>query len=263
MPDQMQFFSGLRDRDLAREGLVIAEGRLVVERLLAAGAFEVLEVCCVPALETGIRALAAGRCGVRILAEPELAALAGYPFHRGVLAVARRPASPTIAGFVAGLPLDAAAPLLLLPATGDPENLGALLRSAAAFGFHGVLAGRDTADHLSRRVLRVSMGASLATRFLRLGGPSDLERFREIGYRLVSAVLDADADDLEGWEPARRTILSLGEEYGGLGPEWLDGSDQKVTIGMASGPDSLNVAAAGAILMRHLAHRLASGIAKG
>jgi tRNA G18 (ribose-2'-O)-methylase SpoU len=256
-------FAGLRERDLAKEGIVVAEGRLVTERLLAAPGFEVLGLRCVPALFDRFANLAAGRFPVDALTEIELSGLLGYPFHRGVLAIALRPPALDADVLLESIAPDKPSSVLLLPETRDPENLGALIRSAAVFGLDAILAGPGTADQLSRRVLRVSMGAALSARFARLREPGGLEAWKERGFVIDAAVVDPRAPDVDEWRPAPRVMLALGEEYSGLAPDWLRRTEGRVTIRMAPGPDSLNVAAAGAILMRRLSLRLVSRGAKG
>ena len=280
-------FAALRDRDLRAEGLVVAEGRLLAERLLAASRLEVLGVLCVPALAGRFEELAAGRCPVLVRPEAALAETAGYPFHRGVIAAARRPslpglgalleggaaaAGPARTGFsdaqgparggLAGEAAEAADPaaararprLLLLPATVDPENMGSLFRSAAALGADAVLLGPGSCDHLSRRALRVSMGAVLSLPAFAAPGPAALAELARAGYGLAGAVLDPAARDLSDWLPPRRLCLLIGNEYEGLGPEWLPPIVERVTIPMEPGSDSLNAAAAAAIFM-HRAFR--------
>jgi len=280
-------FAALRDRDLRAEGLVVAEGRLLAERLLAASRLEVLGVLCVPALAGRFEELASGRCPVLVRPEAALAETAGYPFHRGVIAAARRPslpglgalleggaaaAGPARTGFsdaqgparggLAGEAAEAADPaaararprLLLLPATVDPENMGSLFRSAAALGADAVLLGPGSCDHLSRRALRVSMGAVLSLPAFAAPGPAALAELARAGYGLAGAVLDPAARDLSDWLPPRRLCLLIGNEYEGLGPEWLPPIVERVTIPMEPGSDSLNAAAAAAIFM-HRAFR--------
>lgn len=299
-------FAALRDRDLRAEGLVVAEGRLLAERLLAASRLEVLGVLCVPALAGRFEELAAGRCPVLVRPEAALAETAGYPFHRGVIAAARRPslsglgallgdgalfaaaseaaagparadpagaegavraasqadaAGPARGGLV-GDAADASGPgaararrrLLLLPATVDPENMGSLFRSAAALGADAVLLGPGSCDHLSRRALRVSMGAVLSLPAVLAPGPEALAELASAGYGLAGTVLDPAARDLADWHPPRRLCLLIGNEYEGLGPEWLPPFVERVTIPMEPGSDSLNAAAAAAIFM-HRAFR--------
>jgi len=256
----------LPDRDLAREGLLVAEGRLVVERLLAAPGCELLEVRCVPALEEHIAALVAGRCPLVVASESETSRLLGFPFHRGVVAVARRPPPLPPSSLLLACAGKEGSSLLVLPGTRDPENLGSLARSAAALGMDGILLGPGTVDFLSRRVLRVSMGAALSLPHARFSAPDGLESlgpFLAAGYETVAAVVDPEgAVEVDAWVPPRRCLLLLGEEYAGLGAEWR--GTARVTIGMAAGPDSLNVAAAGAILMKRAAvHRDVSGLVRG
>jgi len=286
-PLDLAAFAALRDRDLRAEGLVVAEGRLLAERLLAASRLEVLGVLCVPALAGRFEELAAGRCPVLVRPEAALAETAGYPFHRGVIAAARRPslpglgalleggaaaAGPARTGFsdaqgparggLAGEAAEAADPaaararprLLLLPATVDPENMGSLFRSAAALGADAVLLGPGSCDHLSRRALRVSMGAVLSLPAFAAPGPAALAELARAGYGLAGAVLDPAARDLSDWLPPRRLCLLIGNEYEGLGPEWLPPIVERVTIPMEPGSDSLNAAAAAAIFM-HRAFR--------
>lgn len=187
-------FAGLRERDLAREGIALAEGRLVVERLLEAPGFEPLGIRCVPAFAERARELAAGRCELVVASEAESASLVGFPFHHGVMAAARRPPPLAPDSLLAGLGTRAGARILLLPGTSDAENLGALARSAAAFGFDAVLLGGTGADPLSRRALRVSMGATLRLPCVRLVASAELHAFRAAGFELAAAVTRGGSD---------------------------------------------------------------------
>ena len=76
-----------------------------------------------------------------------------------------------------------------------------------------------------------------------------LEQWRALGGECIGAALAPTALDARTWKPAPRTALVLGPEAHGLDRAWLGRCDQLVAIPMAKGMDSLNVAAAGAILM--------------
>jgi len=299
---ELAAFSSLKDRELRAEGLVIAEGRLLVTRLLeasrrsaaaradgpaaahtaaapivAAGCgvglpesaavlprlprpgFDAIAVLCVPSLQGEFEALAAGLCPVHAASEEELAGLAGFPFHRGVLAAARRRAMPELRGLAAAA-LDCASRLVVLPATIDPENMGSIMRSAAALGWDGILLGPGCCDHLSRRSLRVSMGAAFSLPTLRMSGPDDIAALANAGWGIAAAVLDAGATPLRGWRAPERLALLIGNEFEGLGPEWLSfpergGEAVRLTIPMDPGSDSLNAAAAAAVFLYELAGR--------
>lgn len=258
--------SSLRDRDLRAEGLVLAEGRLLAERLLLAvreglakdGAtsaaslprprFSPLGLACVPALAERFEPLCSGLCPLIVRSEADCSKLAGYPFHRGVLALARREAPPALEEVEAAR-LGAARRLVLLPATVDPENLGSIMRSAAALGYGGLLLGPGCCDPYSRRALRVSMGAAFSLPLLSVSGPLCLGRLEEAGFGLAAAVLGQGASALAGWRAPDRLALLFGNEFEGLGPEWLPPEVARLTIPMAPGSDSLNAAAAAAVFL--------------
>ncbi|WP_243320842.1 RNA methyltransferase [Geothrix sp. SG200] len=226
----------------------IAEGRILVEDLLSAGRAGRLQVVSVAATTTAAEAARALLPeGTELLvAEPEaLSELAGFSFHRGLMALAKVPPPPPISMLLS------ARRLLVLPRLYDGENLGLLLRSAAALGLDGVLAGPGP-GLWSRRTVRVSMGAVWRIPVWRVEDPWSLLadwRLAEGGSEVVAAALTPTAEDARRWQPGRRCALVMGPEDTGLDPDQLARCDRAVVIRMASGMDSLNVAAAGAILM--------------
>jgi tRNA G18 (ribose-2'-O)-methylase SpoU len=185
--------------------------------------------------------------------EAEISRAAGYRFHRGVRALARRPAEAAAADAVPG----GTGPslILVLPEMGDPENLGSCFRSAAALGAAAVLLGPGGPDPLSRRALRVSMGSALSIPWARLSGPSELRLLEERGFLLAACVLDPGARELRDWEPPDRTALAMGNEAYGLSEPWLRACGTRLTIEMSGGTDSLNVSTAAAIFLYELAAR--------
>jgi len=271
-PAELAAFASLKDRELRAEGLVVAEGRLLVTRLLEAvrgtetaalaqglprPGFDPIALLCVPSLQGEFETLAEGLCPVHSASEDELAGLAGFPFHRGVLAAARRRAMPALRDLGTAAPGSAAfggvSRLVVLPATVDPENMGSIMRSAAALGWDGILLGPGCCDHLSRRALRVSMGAAFSLPTIRVTDSADLEPLTASGWKLAAAVLDPDATPLRGWRAPDRLALLIGNEFEGLGPEWLSfpgqGAAERLTIPMDPGSDSLNAAAAAAVFL--------------
>jgi len=96
-------FWGLGDKDWTRSGLTLAEGSLLVQRLLSSPLVPE-EVLCLPAHEAKFTGLAAGRCPVRVLSAAEMDKWAGFAFHRGVVAVARRPSPLTLESFLVSSP---------------------------------------------------------------------------------------------------------------------------------------------------------------
>jgi RNA methyltransferase, TrmH family len=131
----------------------------------------------------------------------------------------------------------------------DPGNLGSLIRAAEAGGVTGVLVTGRSAHPFSWKAVRGSMGSVL--RVPVAAAPSVdgvLSCMKNSGVRTIAAV------PRDGVEPAAvdwrgRIGLLLGGEGPGLAPEVVAASDQRVTIPMQPPVESLNVAAAGAILV--------------
>lgn len=219
-------------------GLVIAEGVIVVRRLLAS--------------RFPVRALFGVRRRLEELELPDLpvyatsaevmAEVVGFHLNRGVLAVADRPAPLDAEDIVRG-----ARRLAVLEGVGDHENLGAVFRNAAAFGIDGVLLGPGCSDPLYRRSVRVSMGHVLRVPFASLSPwPDGLELLRDNGFTVL-AMTPSAADPISSASGAERVAVMLGSEGPGLTAEAIKAADAAVRIPMAEDVDSLNVATAGAV----------------
>ena len=139
----------------ARQGLFVAEGRLLVRRLFETKAFPVRSVLVTPvALRAMEDVIDSDRCPIYVCEQRIMDDLAGFNFHRGCLALGERPAAIE--------PIDRLARaccLLALEGVGNPDNVGGLFRAAAALGGGGVLLDQKCADPLYRKAIRTSMGA--------------------------------------------------------------------------------------------------------
>jgi tRNA G18 (ribose-2'-O)-methylase SpoU len=231
----------------------ICEGRYLVSEALKAGRQGGLQVLSV--LTSARQAQeweGALPAGTRLLIAEDtfLEELLGFSFHRGVLCCVRRPSTPEEACLLQ------ARRLLVLPRLDNVDNLGQLLRTAVALGLDAVAVGQGPSP-FERRTIRVSMGAAWRIPILATTNLFTLlARWQTFDPALPSEVVGAAL--VEGaqaaglWKPAPRTALVLGPEDRGLDPPWLARCDRHVVIPMAKGMDSLNVAAAGAILMFRL-----------
>lgn len=232
-----------------RERVFIAEGHWLVERLWTSS-HEVVSVLISRERVGDLPQDLVEKVPVYVVTKGELAEVVGYDFHRGVLACGRRRAVPGVRESRDRLSLEAAT-LLVADGVVDPENLGSLLRNAAAFGVHGVILGPGCADPFSRRVLRVSMGNVLRIPLMQSDNlASDLRFLRsELGYRAYATVLDPAATPI--WEVPRpaKLIWVLGSEGHGISTETIRECDCQVTIPMQGGTDSLNVATAAALFL--------------
>ncbi|MDZ8202493.1 RNA methyltransferase [Microbacterium sp. SSW1-59] len=171
--------------------------------------------------------------------------LTGYAVHRGALASMERPALPEVTDVVAGARL-----VVVLEDIVDHTNVGAVFRSAAALGADAVLITARCADPLYRRSVRVSMGTVFQVPWTRLPEwPAARTLLHDAGFHLSALALSDGAVELDDFIAAghERVALMLGAEGDGLSRRAVAAADSIVTIPMAGGVDSLNVAAAGAV----------------
>lgn len=232
---------------------------MCVQRLIASS-LEVMSILVEHGNEREVASWAEADTLVFSLPREQVRALVGYKFHRGVLACGRRPASES----VEALQWNPSQQPIVLAAIGvnQRENLGSMLRTAAALGIENVVIGPNTADPFSRRTVRVSMGAVLKQRLYRLDQPvSQLRSLQQTGrVRTVVTTLSRDAEPLERFAADDRAcILVLGSEAEGIDPEIEAIATDRVTIPMQLGTDSLNVSVAAAIFMYELVSRYRRG----
>jgi len=228
------------------KGLVIAEGVLVAQRMIASrftphaflGTDRRLDE-----LRDDLVGVPAPfyRASAEVMAE-----VVGFHLNRGVLAAARRPAELTPADV-----LDGAQTVAVLEGVNDHENLGSIFRNAAGLGVDAVIFGTGCADPLYRRAVRVSMGHALLVPFARAQQwPADLRELRARGFRLLAMTPDPAAQTLAeamAGLSGQKVAVLVGAEGPGLTETTMRASDVRVRIPMSRGTDSLNVATAAAL----------------
>jgi tRNA G18 (ribose-2'-O)-methylase SpoU len=256
-PDPLDDYRALNDparrRELERRGgYFVVEGLFALEALLGSP-YPVRSVLATTRRAERVEALVAGRALVVVRDDADVAAVAGFDFHRGVLAAADRLPLPAVADVV-----ERARLVAVVEGVGDHENLGALFRNAAALGADAVLLDPTTADPLYRRSVRVSLGHVLRVPWTRVTDwPDGLGLLRARGFELVALTPAAHAEPVDrlASEPGRPRALLLGAEGPGLSPDALAAADRRVRIPIAAGVDSLNVATAAAIAFHVLRGR--------
>ncbi|GLZ34339.1 tRNA/rRNA methyltransferase [Lentzea sp. NBRC 105346] len=223
-------------------GLVIAEGVVVVERLLASP----YPVRGLLGVRRRIEALDLEKLDVPayVTSAEVMAEVVGFHLNRGVLAAADRAPQPSLDELASN-----ARRLAVLEGVGDHENLGSLFRNAAALGIDGVVLGPGCSDPLYRRSVRVSMGHVLRVPFASTDQwPAGLNLLRQKGFTVAALTPRASAAGLaDAGLRGKRVAVLLGSEGPGLTDEAIEAADLAVRIPMADGVDSLNVATAGAI----------------
>ncbi|GAA2421144.1 TrmH family RNA methyltransferase [Mycolicibacterium llatzerense] len=228
------------------KGLVIAEGVLVAQRMLASR----FSPRGFLGTDRRLRELSddlAG-CGVpyyRASAEV-MAEVVGFHLNRGVLAAAPRPVELSVPEVLLG-----ARTVAVLEGVNDHENLGSIFRNAAGLGVDAVVFGTGCADPLYRRAVRVSMGHALLVPYARAESwPGDLKLMQDNGFHLIAMTPGQGsvplADALAPLAEQKVGVL-VGAEGPGLTEHTMRACEVRARIPMSRGTDSLNVATAAAM----------------
>jgi tRNA G18 (ribose-2'-O)-methylase SpoU len=245
-------YSGLTDVTLRRlsepaGGLYIAESSKVIARAIGAGhrpRSVLVQEQWLPDMQALLEPF---DVPIYVGAPGLLERLTGFNLHRGALAAMHRPALASVDDVIAG-----ARRVVVIEDVVDHTNVGAIFRAAAGLGADAVLVTPRCADPLYRRSVRVSMGTVLQVPWTRLPEwPEGAEVLKSAGFHLVALALAEDARTLDAIaaDPPEKVALLLGTEGDGLSRAAVAHADSVVTIPMAHGVDSLNVAAASAVAL--------------
>lgn len=258
-------FANLTERELRNSyekkgGIFIAESPNVIARALDAG-YEPVSFLMEEKHITGDAAFLLERCPevpVYTAGRAVLEKLTGYKLTRGVLCALKRKEPDSFENVCKN-----AKRVVILENLADATNMGAIFRSAAALGIDAVLLTPGCGDPLNRRCLRVSMGNVFLVKWARIGNTAEewpekgMNLLKEQGFKTLSMALrnnSANIDDPVLYNEEKLAIL-LGTEGEGLLTKTIELSDYVAKIPMREGVDSLNVAAAGAIIFWELRKR--------
>ncbi len=243
-------YVSLREATLRRlleteRGIFIAEGAKVIRRAVEAG-YQPRSFLLARRWLADLADLLPGLdAPVYLVSEALAEAVTGFHVHRGALASMHRTQRFTVDEVLAGRRV------VVLEDLVDHTNVGAVIRNAAGLGWDGLLVSAQCADPLYRRSIKVSMGTVFSLPWARLAPGVDLvDALRDAGFVVGALAVNEHAVELD--EAAerlcgQRVAIVLGTEGAGLSQRVLTGADLVVTIPMAAGVDSLNVAAASAV----------------
>jgi len=237
---RLELYRDVKDRDLTgRSGLFMAEGKVVLERLFASPVAETVSVLTTSDRLGGLARLP--EAPVYVVPQGVMDAVAGFPIHRGYLALGHYAPKQTLEARVAGRQ----ARVLVLCGISNTDNMGGLMRNAAAFGVDAVLLDATCCDPLYRKAIRVSVGGALEVPHYRTDDiMGTLTQLNLTPY----ALSPAGSQTLENVTPAPRSALLFGAEGPGLSAV-LMAACQTVRIDMHGGFDSLNVATTSGIVL--------------
>ncbi len=234
---------------LRRQNLFVAEGRLVVERLIDQAQYDIVSVLVTPTARRALESSLTPALPVYVADQHVVNGVTGVKFHRGCLALVRRPAATPLSAF------SRARTVVVLEGVGNPDNIGGIFRSAAALGADGVILDPTSGDPLYRKSIRTSMGAVIRLPFTRAESwPEGLDTLRQMGFKIValtpggSMTVDSASSSLAG----SRVALLAGAEGTGLSDDAQRRADVTVRIPIDPLSDSLNVVVAVSIALSRL-----------
>lgn len=241
-------FRDLRaERDRRGDPVFVCEGSFCTRRALENRHFVVETVLATESQADALAPLIYE--GVTLLQAPNalLMELTGFKFHRGVLATVRKPAltAPNFTTLAEG------SRVVFGEAISNPANVGALIRNCRSFGVDLLVLDRSSGDPFSRHAVRTAMGNVFS---LPLALVDDIAPAIHVYKEATSgeawaATLSPAAVKLNTLQAPAHTALVLGTENTGLLPGTIAACSHQVMIPMAEGADSLNVAAASAVLL--------------
>jgi tRNA G18 (ribose-2'-O)-methylase SpoU len=245
LADYRQLKDAVARRLIEGDDLFVAEGPVAIERMIASGhrARSVLLDESKYARLSGL--LAQLDAPVYVVNRDLLHDITGFDLHRGAIAAGTRRPATTLVELLKSTPR-----LVVLEGLNDPENVGAVARSARAFGFDGLVLDPTCLDPYTRRTVRVSMGEILMLRWCRAADHqwpgAVFERLHAAGFE-TWAMTPAGDDDIWQLASPERLAVVLGAEGSGLTPHTMGSSVRRVRLPIDPDVDSLNVAAAAAV----------------
>jgi tRNA G18 (ribose-2'-O)-methylase SpoU len=239
---------------LRSRGLFVAEGRLVVRRVIEDGRYRVQSLLVSEAARRALDSTIATlppAVPVYVCESGDFLGIAGYDVHRGCLALVERPHELSIATL-----FEAAHTLIVVEGVTNADNIGGVFRNAAAFGAGAVLLSPTSCDPLYRKAIRTSMAATIRVPFARAGDwPGVLSQVRAAGFTMVALTPREPSETLEAFasrpRPARLALV-VGTEGDGLTAAVEATADHRVRIPIGAEVDSLNLAVAVGIALYRL-----------
>ncbi len=236
-----------RVRDGREPGLIFIEGVRLAEEALRSGL--TIDTCFAvqreePRQNELLSLLTSQNVSVQFTTPEVLSVLSDTVQSQGVILLAQRPM------LSASALLEASTTLFLgLDRVQDPGNMGTLIRTAEAAGVGGIVALGGSVDVFSPKVLRSSMGSAFRLPILANATVEQLLALRDSqGLKIVAAAGEGEIDytDYDWQQP---TLLLLGNEGRGVDQALMQQCDARLRIPLLNGVESLNVAAAGAVML--------------
>ncbi len=238
-------------------GLFIAESRNVIDIALRSG-FEPHSVVCLEKMLDDEILERIGDVPIYVTEESEVREYCGYSLPGGIMCAMRRKPNSDYREI-----LKDARRIVVLEDVENPTNIGAIFRSAAAFGIDAVILSPACVDPMYRRAMRVSVGNVFLIPWAYMCRTeadwknSGIQMLKDEGFTTVAMALREDNVNID--EPSLKAkdklAIIMGNEGEGLASSTISACDYVAKIPMMNGVDSLNVAVAAGLAMWELGYK--------
>ena len=235
-------FLSLKDKTLNLNEQIIVESEKVVLKLLRSNTTVIKVFAHLDFIEMYSELLESKNAQVYTGSKEIMEGIVGHKLHHGVMALASRPKYISLN--------ELEDKVLVLNGLTSPENIGTIVRNAAAFSINSIIIDSKTCSPYARRCIRVSMGNIFKVRVYKSDNlTDDLENLQKNGYKVVSTANQAGAIDLPVYTFPKKACVVIGSEGHGIQSEVLDISDDIIRIPINDEVAHLNAACSSSIAL--------------
>jgi len=251
-------YNSLKGKQLERDGIFIAEGEKVVKCMAKS-------LCRIASCLTAggsisryrslLETIRKSDVPVYVAADKLIEEIIGFRFHKGIMAVGYYPKKLNLSDSLKDLKRPFF--LVALNAVNDPQNVGLIVRNAAAFGAQALIIDHATYDPYYRKAVRVSMGTifGLPVCYEDDIASSLTELKKKYDTRIIAATPAKGARDIAKVRLSGNICFVFGNEDKGVSRKVLSIADARVRIPISKAVDSLNVSAAAAVCLYEASRR--------
>ncbi len=248
---RISIYRSLKGKDLETDGVFIAEGDKVFQELLNTD-LEILSVLVdAKWLERFREQIEARAIKVYVMPQEAMKQVVGFHMHQGLMAAVKAPVRIALEESFKSW----RQPYLILAIDGvkDAENVGVIVRNAAAFGVDAIMLDKNSFNPYIRRAVRVSLGTIFRIPVIYADClPQDLKRLKqEFKTRVIVAAPDAGNKAITELELSGNVCLVFGSEDYGVSEAVRELADSIVRIPIVPNIDSLNVNCASAVFLHY------------
>lgn len=242
--DRINIFSNLKNKKNLNNNKLIVESNKVVKKLLKSN----LNIEMIFAYKEFIQEVSSylpQKAEVYTASKTLLKQITGSEKHHGVFALAQMPSYTSIKKL--------SNQILILNGLTSPENVGSIVRSAAAFNLDSIIFDNKTVSPFSRRCVRVSMGNIFSMKIHSSNSLIEtLKELKDLNYNIYSTANFPEAKLLSQYNFSEKSVVIIGSEGHGVDKEILDFSDEVLKIEINQNVAHLNAGHASAIFLYEL-----------